>query len=66
MVDSEDDMAEFSLENTINPYVRMMRLKRSTTMSGKWKDIDNVFTYIAAAALILLWRESNIPLRQET
>lgn len=43
-------MAEFSLASTINPYVRMMRLKRSTTMSGKWKDIDNVFTYIAAGS----------------
>lgn len=46
--DLEDGMADFSLTNTINPYVRMMRLKRSTTMSGKWKDIDNVFTYIAS------------------
>lgn len=43
-------MIDFSLINTINPYVRMMRLKRSAAMSGKWKDIDNVFTYIAAGS----------------
>lgn len=43
-------MIDFSLINTINPYVRMMRLKRSATMSGKWKDIDNVFTYVAAGS----------------
>lgn len=43
-------MIDFSLIDTINPYVRMMRLKRSAAMSGKWKDIDNVFTYIAAGS----------------
>lgn len=31
----------------INPYVRMMHLKRTTSLSGKWRDIDHVFTYIA-------------------
>ncbi|MDE7251245.1 MAG: hypothetical protein K2N82_15485, partial [Lachnospiraceae bacterium] len=41
-------MIDFSLVDKINPYVRMMRLKRSAAMSGKWKDIDNVFTYVAA------------------
>jgi AraC-like DNA-binding protein/quercetin dioxygenase-like cupin family protein len=25
----------------------MMRIKKATAMSGKWRDIDNVFTYIA-------------------
>ena len=32
----------------INPYVRMMRLKRAMSLTGKWRDIDNVFTYIAS------------------
>ncbi len=30
----------------IFPYVRMVRIKRALDMSGKWQDIDNVFTYI--------------------
>ena len=32
----------------MNPYVRMMRLKRTASLSGKWRDIDHVFTYIAS------------------
>jgi AraC-like DNA-binding protein len=28
----------------------MMRLKRAASMSGKWRDIDNVFTYIASGS----------------
>lgn len=43
-------MIDLSLVDTINPYVRMMKLKRFATMSGKWKDIDNVFTYVAAGS----------------
>lgn len=43
-------MIDFSLMNTVDPYVRMMRLKRASVMSGKWKDIDNVFTYVAAGS----------------
>lgn len=35
---------------TIDPYVRMMRLKKASMMSGKWKDIDHVFTYIASGS----------------
>ena len=36
---------------TISPYVRMMRLKKVTTMlSGKWRDIDHVYTYIASGS----------------
>jgi AraC-like DNA-binding protein len=31
----------------ISPFVRMMRIKKAMAMSGKWRDIDNVFTYIA-------------------
>jgi len=31
----------------IDPFVRMMRIKKALAMSGKWRDIDNVFTYIA-------------------
>ena len=35
----------------ISPYVRMMRLKKVTTMlSGKWRDIDHVYTYIASGS----------------
>lgn len=34
----------------IDPYVRMVRLKKETSLSGKWKDIDNVFTYIASGS----------------
>lgn len=31
----------------ISPFIRMMRIKKATAMSGKWRDVDNVFTYIA-------------------
>lgn len=31
----------------ISPYIRMMRIKKAMAMSGKWRDLDNVFTYIA-------------------
>lgn len=41
---------DFSLIETIDPYVRMMRLKKASMMSGKWKDIDYVFTYIASGS----------------
>lgn len=41
---------DFSLIKTIDPYVRMMRLKKASMMSGKWKDIDYVFTYIASGS----------------
>lgn len=33
-----------------DPYVRMMRTKRSSMMSGKWRDIDYVFTYVASGS----------------
>ncbi len=38
-------MAEFEV---MDPYVRMMRIKKAVSLSGIWRDIDNVFTYIAA------------------
>lgn len=41
---------DFSLLQKIDPYVRMMRLKKDSMMSGKWKDIDYVFTYIASGS----------------
>ena len=41
---------DFSLLQRIDPYVRMMRLKKDSMMSGKWKDIDYVFTYIASGS----------------
>ena len=41
------DLSEFK---DISPYVRMMRLKRAAALTGKWRDIDNVFTYIAAGS----------------
>lgn len=41
------DISEFE---HISPYVRMVRLKKEASMSGKWKDIDNVFTYIASGS----------------
>lgn len=41
---------DFSLLQEIDPYVRMMRLKKDSMMSGKWKDIDCVFTYIASGS----------------
>ena len=41
-------MNDLSRFKTINPYIRMMRLKRAATLTGKWRDIDNVFTYIAS------------------
>ncbi len=33
-----------------SPYVRMMRIKKASSMTGKWRDIDNVFTYIASGS----------------
>ena len=36
--------------SNINPYVRMMRLKKTSGMSGKWRDFDNLFTYIAGGS----------------
>lgn len=30
----------------INPYVRMVKIKKASTLSGKWQDLDHVFTYI--------------------
>ncbi|MBQ8598371.1 MAG: AraC family transcriptional regulator [Lachnospiraceae bacterium] len=41
---------DFSQIQNIDPYVRMMRLKKASMMSGKWKDIDHVFTYIASGS----------------
>lgn len=41
---------DFLQMETIDPYVRMMRLKKASMMSGKWKDIDCVFTYIASGS----------------
>jgi hypothetical protein len=43
-------MIDISRFETISPYVRMMRLKKEASLSGKWRDIDNVFTYIAAGS----------------
>lgn len=36
--------------NNIDPYVRMMRLKKTVDLTGKWRDIDHVYTYIAAGS----------------
>lgn len=43
-------MVDLSGFKDISPYVRMMRLKRAAALTGKWRDIDNVFTYIAAGS----------------
>ena len=43
-------MEKFELLREVDPFVRMVRLKRSSAMSGKWKDIDHVFTYIASGS----------------
>lgn len=43
-------MVEMSRFEKINPYVRMMRIKKASSVAGKWQDIDNVFTYIAAGS----------------
>lgn len=43
-------MVDISRFERISPYVRMVRLKKEASMSGKWKDIDNVFTYIASGS----------------
>lgn len=43
-------MVDISGFRQISPYVRMVRLKKEASMSGKWKDIDNVFTYIASGS----------------
>ncbi len=39
---------DFGKVESIDPYVRMMRIKRASSLIGKWRDIDNVFTYIAS------------------
>lgn len=49
-VEWESKSMDFSQIETIDPYVRMMRLKKASMMSGKWKDIDYVFTYIASGS----------------
>lgn len=43
-------MVDWKKIDKINPYVRMMRLKKAASLIGKWRDIDNVFTYIAAGS----------------
>lgn len=43
-------MVDLSGFEQISPYVRMMRLKKEVSLSGKWRDIDNVFTYIASGS----------------
>ncbi len=43
-------MIELSELTGISPFVRMMRLKKEASMSGTWRDIDNVFTYIASGS----------------
>jgi len=30
----------------LNPYVRMVKTKKAVALSGKWQDLDHVFTYI--------------------
>ncbi|MCM1135238.1 MAG: AraC family transcriptional regulator [Clostridium sp.] len=40
-------MIDISQLSQINPYVRMMKLQKEMSFSGKWEDVDNVFTYIA-------------------
>lgn len=44
---SNMDISDF---DNINPYVRMMKVKRTDSLSGKWRDIDYVFTYIEAGS----------------
>jgi AraC-like DNA-binding protein len=39
----EMDISNFE---DIFPFVRMMRVKKSFLMTGKWKDLDHVYTYI--------------------
>ena len=41
-------MLNFEKLEAIDPYIRMMRLKKSAALSGKWRDIDHVFTYIVS------------------
>lgn len=41
-------MLTFDSLRQTRPYIRMMRLKKSAGLTGKWKDIDHVFTYIAS------------------
>lgn len=43
-------MIEMSRFEKMDPYVRMMRIKKANYVAGKWQDIDNVFTYIAAGS----------------
>ncbi len=53
------DMSEFE---QIDPYVRMMRLKREASLSGKWRDIDHVFTYIASGTADFILNGKHYPL----
>ncbi len=34
-------------EKPINPFVRAVKIKKSSRLAGTWKDIDNLFIYIA-------------------
>lgn len=34
----------------INPYVRMVKIKKASALSGKWQDLDHVFTYILSGS----------------
>lgn len=43
-------MVDWKKLDKIDPYVRMMRLKKAAALTGKWRDFDNVYTYIAAGS----------------
>lgn len=34
----------------MNPYVRMVKIKKAAALSGKWQDLDHVFTYILSGS----------------
>ena len=40
-------MLKYENIGEIDPYIRMMRGKKSYGLTGKWRDLDHVFTYIA-------------------
>ena len=34
----------------IDPYIRMMRVKKTYGLTGKWRDLDHVFTYLVSGS----------------
>ena len=47
-------------EKDINPFVRAVKIKKSSHLSGTWKDIDNLFIYIAKGSCDYYYTDGNV------